>query len=535
MDKDKKPAHIADRYWHSLMRHQATFSGVHLRDMFARDPARAEKFSVEISDIHIDYSKHFITEETVTRLLAMAQSIDLSGAIAALFNGEKINRTENCAAMHMALRAPANVPYFIDGENMTVHVHKVLQRMQIFIERCHAGDIRGHSGQPITTVITLGIGGSHLGPKLGIAALADFAVTNLDFHFVSGIDGREIETLLDRCDPKTTLFIISSKSFATRETLTTAGIAVQWLRNNGCEAPDKHLVAVTANCEAAKNFGVKDEMIFPIWQWVGGRYSLWSSIGFPIAIKIGMRNFRDFLDAAYVVDRHFRETPLEKNIPVILALIDIWYINFFDARSLAIFPYDRPLQALPPYLGQLFMESNGKRVDNDGNEIHYRTSPIIWGGNGSDAEHAYFQCLHQGTQLIPIDFIVSVNPAMAGQRSHQATVASCFAQSEALMCGDVAATPVNYQTVFGDHPSSTLLLKKLSPATLGTLISLYEHRCFVQSRLWNINPFDQWGVELGKQLSRTITDEFYEKTRHEHDASTRKLMACYLSWRRENQ
>ena len=532
---DNKPRHIADHHWQNLAQHRRMFSAIHLRDMFANDPLRAEKFSAEIGDIYIDYSKHFITDDTMARLFEMAHSIDLCGAINALFNGEKINHTENRAAMHMALRAPASLPYSINGKDISAFIHEALQHMERFVEALHAGDIKGYSGKSITTVVTLGIGGSHLGPKFAVVALsADFSVTNMGLHFVSGVDRLEINTVLKKCDAETTLFILSSKSFTTKETLANAQTAVQWLRHNGCDAPDKHLVAVTANHEAAKNFSINDERIFPIWQWVGGRYSLWSSIGLPIAIKIGMRNFRDFLDAAFKLDQHFKETSLENNIPVLLALIDMWNINFFGAKTLAIFPYDHALKNLPPYLGQLFMESNGKQIDNSGERIHYATSPVIWGDGGADAEHAYFQFLHQGTQLTPVDFIVSAKPANANQGwDHQAMVSRCFAQSEALMRGNITQDAVNYQSIFGDHPSSTLLLKILSPATLGTLISLYEHRCFVQSQLWNINPFDQWGVELGKRLSQTITDELDGRPPiREHDTSTRRLITHYQRWSR---
>ena len=402
--------------------------------------------------------------------------------------------------------------------------------MQEFVDQLHSGNIKGYSGKPIATVINIGIGGSDLGPRLATTALADFAVADIAIHFASNVDIRDINSAFEKSDPETTLFIISSKSFTTRETLLNAETAIRWLRENGCNAPDKHLLAVTANHNAAKAFGVKDENIFHIWKWVGGRYSLWSAIGLPIAIRIGMDHFHDFLEGASAMDQHFCEQPLEKNLPVILALIDIWYINFFHAETLAIFPYDHSLSMLPAYIGQLIMESNGKQIDTDDNRIEYSTSPIIWGGIGSNAQHAYFQCLHQGTHMIPVDFIVSLKSSLENKRHHQELIANCLAQSETLMNGNTASTESPYKNIPGNHPSTTILLDVLSPTALGSLLCLYEHRCFVQGQLWNINPFDQWGVELGKSHSKQISEELDSNTnKSDHDSSTNRLISYYLT------
>jgi glucose-6-phosphate isomerase len=473
---------------------------------------------------------NYITKETIQLLLSLAQSTDLSGAIQKLFSGATVNWTENNAAMHMALRAPVDKSYIVEGEDISKPVHDELQHMQDFVTSLHSGEIRGYTDKPIDSIVNIGIGGSDLGPKLATEALSKFAISDIDIHFISNVDINDINSALEKSDPETTLFIISSKSFTTKETLLNAETAVTWLKEHGCISPDKHLLAVTANHNAAKTFGVKDENIFRIWNWVGGRYSLWSAIGLPIAIRIGMDNFRDFLSGASAMDQHFSEQTLENNLPVILGLIDIWYINFFHAETMAIFPYDHSLNTLPAYIGQLIMESNGKQIDKEGHRIEYNTSPVIWGGPGSNAQHAYFQCLHQGTHLTPVDFIVSLKTNSENKSRHQELLANCLAQSEALMNGQVETGQVTYKNIPGNRPSTTILLDELSPATLGSLICLYEHRCFVQAHIWNINPFDQWGVELGKNLAKQISDEFDGNTNKEaHDSSTNHLMARYLA------
>ena len=429
----------------------------------------------------------------------------------------------------MALRAPVGKSFIVEGEDISKLVHDELQHMRNFVASLHSGELKGYTGKPIETVINIGIGGSDLGPKLATNALTNFAVSDIEIHFVSNVDPDDINASLEKSKPETTLFIISSKSFTTKETLLNAEMAISWLKQNGCDDLDKHLAAVTANHHAAKTFGVKDENIFHLWKWVGGRYSLWSAVGLPIAIRIGMDHFRDFLSGASSMDQHFCEQPLESNLPVILALIDIWYINFFHAETLAIFPYDHSLKMLPAYFGQLIMESNGKQIDNEGTQIEYSTTPVIWGGSGINAQHAYFQCLHQGTHMIPVDFIVSLK-SNKENKSHQELVANCLAQSEALMNGQIETSQATYRNIPGNRPSTTFLLDELSPATLGSLLSLYEHRCFVQAHIWNIDPFDQWGVELGKNLSRQISDEFDRNSNEQaHDSSTNHLMARYLA------
>ena len=530
MSTHKIPEHVSASCWQALVDHKENISRTSLKEMFIQNPGRAENFSAEINNLYVDYSKHYITEETIQLLISMAQGTDLSGAIQKLFSGATVNWTENNAAMHMALRAPVGKSFMVEGEDISKLVHDELQHMQDFVTSLHSGELRGYTGKPIETVINIGIGGSDLGPKLATEALSNFAVSDIEIHFVSNVDSNDINSALEKSDPETTLFVISSKSFTTRETLLNTETAVTWLKQHGCNAPDKHLLAVTANHDAAKTFGVKDEYIFHVWAWVGGRYSLWSAIGLPIAIRIGMDNFRDFLSGASSMDQHFSEQALENNLPVILALIDIWYINFFRAETIAIFPYDHSLNMLPAYIGQLIMESNGKQIDKEGNRIDYNTSPVIWGGNGNNAQHAYFQCLHQGTHLTPVDFIVSLKTNSENKNRHQELLANCLAQSEALMNGQVETDQPAYKNIPGNRPSTTILLDELSPTTLGSLLSLYEHRCFVQAHIWNINPFDQWGVELGKNLSKQISDELNSDSIDEsHDSSTNHLMARYLA------
>ena len=532
MSTHKIPEHVSASCWQALIDHKKNISTTSLKEMFVQDPARAEIFSAEINKLYIDYSKHYITEETIQLLISMAQSTDLSDAIQKLFSGAIINWTENTAAMHMALRAPVGKSFIVEGKDISKLVHNELQHMQDFVTFLHSGEIRGYTDKPIETVVNIGIGGSDLGPKLATEALSSFAVSDIDIHFVSNVDIDDINLVLEKSDPETTLFIISSKSFTTKETLLNAETAVTWLKEHGCNSPDKHLLAVTANHSAAKTFGVKDENIFAIWDWVGGRYSLWSAIGLPIAIRIGMDHFRNFLAGASSMDQHFCDQTMENNLPVILALIDIWYINFFRAETIAIFPYDHSLNMLPAYIGQLVMESNGKQIDKEGNQIDYNTSPVIWGGSGTNAQHAYFQCLHQGTHLVPVDFIVSLNTNRKNKSRHQELLANCLAQSEALMNGqldtDSAETDqAAYKKIPGNRPSTTILLDELSPATLGSLLCLYEHRCFVQAHIWNINPFDQWGVELGKNLAKQISEELRESTVNDlsHDSSTERLIS----------
>lgn len=524
------PNNIHASFWQALIEHQKKISHNSLADMFAHDSKRAENFSTTFNGMFVDYSKNHFNQETLSLLLAMAQNINLATNIKNLFSGAIVNQTENSAAMHMALRTPANQPCFVDGENVSQLVHTELQNMQDFIDLLHANKIQGFSGKKIKTVINIGTGGSYVGAKLVTQALADFSVTDISIHFVSNIDTQDIQSALAKSDPSTTFFIIASKSFTTFETLRNTKIACNWLRKNGCNSPEKQLIAITANAAAAKKLGIQDKYIFHIWKWVGGRYSIWSAIGLPIAIKIGMKNFRAFLAGAYAVDQDFLKTPLEHNLPVILALIDIWYINFFHSKNFAIFPYDHALSVFPAYIGQLFMESNGKQIDNDGNEIVYQTTPVVWGGLGANAQHSFLQALYQGTIFSPVDFIVSLQSATEKNTYNHAMVANCLAQSSTLMCGNIDQnTAFSYKDIIGNKPSTTILLDELSPTSLGSLLSLYEHRCFVHSCVWNINPFDQWGVEYSKKLSQEITNGIMEnKFSSAYDLSTKKMLAYYL-------
>ncbi len=539
MSTHKIPANVSQDCWQALAEHKENISGISLREMFQQDPERADKFSNTINSLYIDYSKRHITEETIQLLISMARSTNISSAIQELFSGANINQSEKSAAMHMALRAPIGKSFIVEGKDVTNQVHEELQHMHEFIELLHTGNIKGYTNKPIKTVINIGIGGSDIGPKLATDALSGSSVSDIDIHFVSNVDIKNINSALGKSNPETTLFIISSKSFTTRETLLNAGTAITWLKKNGCKIPERHLVAVTANHHAAKIFGVKDENIFHIWKWVGGRYSLWSTIGLPIAIRIGMDHFREFLGGAYAMDQHFYEQPIEDNLPVILALIDIWYINFFHANTLAIFPYDHSLNMLPAYIGQLLMESNSKQIDNQSHQIEYSTSPVVWGGLGSNSQHAYFQGLHQGAHMAPVDFIISLKSNREDKKHHHELIANCLAQSEALMNGQTKAESgqTAYKNIPGNRPSTTILLDELSPATLGSLLCLFEHRCFVQANIWNINPFDQWGVELGKNLSIKIAEELHQgkDNKNTHDSSTEKLISYYLNKSRCSQ
>ncbi|SMN11990.1 Glucose-6-phosphate isomerase [uncultured Candidatus Thioglobus sp.] len=526
-----QPKNIPANCWQALIEHKKKISDSSLADMFMQDPKRAENFSTTFNGLFVDYSKNYFDQETLSLLFAMAQDINLATTIKSLFSGAIVNQTENSAAMHMALRAPADQPYFVDGENISKLIHTELQHMQEFISLLQANEIQGFSGKAVKTIINIGIGGSYFGAKLVTQALADFSVTNIEVHFVSNIDTQDIQSALAKSDPSTTLFIIASKSFTTLETLHNTEIACNWLRKNGCHEPEKQLIAITANDAAAKTLGIRDEHIFHIWQWIGGRYSIWSAMGLPVAIKIGMKNFCAFLSGAYAVDQHFLTAPLEHNLPVILALIDIWYINFFHSRNFAIFPYDDSLNTLPAYIGQLFMESNGKQIDNDGNKIGYQTAPVVWGGLGANAQHSFLQALHQGTIFSPVDFIVSLQPATEKNAAdNHAMIANCLAQSATLMNGNMdQGTAPAYKDVIGNKPSTTILMDKLCPTSLGSLLCLYEHRCFVQSCVWNINPFDQWGVECSKTLSQEITHALMEnKFSSTYDLSTKKMLAYYL-------
>ncbi|MEE9548041.1 MAG: glucose-6-phosphate isomerase [Nitrosomonadaceae bacterium] len=532
--------------WLALQDHQSVMAQQHLHELFTRDPKRFNKFSLKFNDILMDYSKHPICPETISLLLALARQQELEDWIARMFRGEKINNSENHAALHSALRAEH--PVVLDGVDIMPDVRRVLTQMEQFSTCVRNGTLKGYSGHPFTDVVNIGIGGSDLGPVMVTEALKPYGSNHIIPHFVSNIDGAHLSTTLRRLNPETTLFIIASKTFSTQETMANARAAREWFLAHGGSKKDisGHFVAVSTNREEVEKFGINSDNMFEFWDWVGGRYSLWSAIGLPIALAIGMENFYSLLVGAREMDQHFITTPLEKNLPVMLGLIGIWQINFFGTRSHAVLPYDQSLHRFPAYLQQLEMESNGKSIDRNGNEVDYSTGTVVWGESGTNGQHAFYQLLHQGTQIIPADFLVpciSHNPI--GDH-HRLLLANFFAQTEAMMRGksknevraevevelstsSITEEPFKkllpYKVFPGDRPTTSILFKQLDPKTLGSLIALYEHKVFVQSVIWNVNPFDQWGVELGKQLAGKISDELEQETQiTSHDSSTNGLM-----------
>jgi len=534
--------------WQALIAHQAEIHPLHMRQMFQSDPERFDKFSLKLDDLLFDYSKHRINERTIELLIKLAEQTSLPDWINRMFNGEKINNTEHRAALHTALRNRSDRPVMVDGKDVMPEVRLVLEQMRIFSEAVRNGQHLGHTGKPISDIVNIGIGGSDLGPLMVCEALKPYAKPNLRAHFVSNIDGTHLSDTLKNLDAETTLFIVSSKTFTTQETLTNANSAREWLVHilDDEKAVAKHFAAVSTNLEATTLFGINPQNVFQFWDWVGGRYSLWSAIGLPIAIYVGMDAFEEFLAGAHVMDEHYRNTPLEKNIPAIMGLLGIWYGNFFGASSNAVLPYDQSLHRFPAYLQQLEMESNGKRVDREGNEVDYDTGMAVWGEPGTNGQHAFYQLIHQGTRMIPADFLAPLNSQNPLNDHHSILLANCLAQTEALMLGktreearaelqaqglkqDAIETLLPHKVFPGNKPTTTLLFNKLDPHTLGMLISLFEHKVFTQSVVWNINPFDQWGVELGKQLAGKILPELLGKdSATRHDSSTNALIASCL-------
>lgn len=521
-----------------------------LRELFASDPERFDKFSLAFEDILLDYSKNRIDEETVALLVQLARECELDKAIEAMFTGAKINETEGREVLHTALRSPAGATVFVDGENVIPKVQAVLARMRGFTERILSGAWKGYTGKAITDVVNIGIGGSDLGPVMVTEGLKAYR-THLNVHFVSNVDGTHIAEALKGLDPETTLFLVASKTFTTQETMANAGSAKAWFLASGATQLDiaKHFAALSTNEKAVAAFGIDTANMFEFWDWVGGRYSLWSAIGLSIALAIGFDNFEALLAGAHAADTHFRETTFEENIPVILALLGIWYNNFYGAESHAILPYDQYLHRFAAYFQQGDMESNGKSVDRNGQPVSYETGPIIWGEPGTNGQHAFYQLIHQGTKLIPCDFIapaVSHNPI---GNHHQLLLSNFFAQTEALMNGKSEAEVVAefekqgksaeeiaklkaFKVFEGNRPTNTILLKKVTPHALGALIAFYEHKVFVQGVIWNVFSFDQWGVELGKQLANTILPELADDAAvTSHDASTNGLINQYKAWR----
>jgi len=533
--------------WKALGQHQKEIASVHMRDLFAGDPDRFQKFSVRWKDILLDYSKNRITEKTMSLLLDLAREVGLDTWIERMFTGEKINFTEHRSVLHIALRNRSNTPILVDREDVMPAVNKVLDHIRSFSELVRNGSWKGCTGKEMTDIVNIGIGGSDLGPVMVTEALKPYGHPRLNVRFVSNVDGTHIAETLKGLNPETALFIISSKTFTTQETLANAQSAKRWFleRVKDETAVAKHFVAVSTNAKAVSAFGIDTRNMFEFWDWVGGRYSLWSAIGLSIALYIGMDNFEDLLTGAHEMDQHFRTAPFENNIPVILALLGVWYNNFFHAESHAVIPYDQYMHRFPAYLQQGDMESNGKRVTRDGNEVDYSTGPIIWGEPGTNGQHAFFQLLHQGTKMIPADFLAPMQTHNPIGDHHTILLSNFFAQTEALMRGKtdgearhelrssgVPGTDLEHllpHKVFpGNRPTNSILFKKLTPRTLGSLIAMYEHRIFVQGVIWNVNSFDQWGVELGKQLAKTILPELASgDVATSHDSSTNGLIAFY--------
>ena len=530
--------------WQALKTHQSTLKDLRIDELFTQDTQRFNKMSLSFEGLLFDYSKNRMTENTLSLLVDLANACNLQTKIESLFAGEKINRTEQRAVLHTALRNQKDSPVYVDGHNVMPEIYAVLERMETFTDQVREGVWTGYTDKPITDIVNIGIGGSDLGPQMVCGALPSYGHERLTMHFVSNIDGAQINRILNRINVETTLFIIASKTFSTEETLTNALTAREWFLKQGSSEQDiaKHFVAVSTNQKAIIEFGIDPNNRFEFWDWVGGRYSVWSAIGLPIMLYIGKTAFRDFLDGAHRMDQHFRSTPLLQNIPVILGLISVWYINFWGAQTQLISPYSEALYRFPAYLQQLEMESNGKTVQEDGTLVDYATAPVVWGEPGNNGQHAYYQFLHQGTQLTPIDFIGTVHNPTSPLSHHIKNLANMLAQSEALMRGrsdeETLATLIKetkeearikhllpHKRFVGNHPSNTLLVYQLNPTTLGTLIALYEHKVFVESAIWGINAFDQWGVELGKVLAKTIESDLQTSEIEPHDGSTGGLIA----------
>ncbi|MBJ2010556.1 glucose-6-phosphate isomerase [Escherichia coli] len=537
--------------WQALQKHFDEMKDVTIADLFAKDGDRFSKFSATFGDqMLVDYSKNRITEETLAKLQDLAKECDLAGAIKSMFSGEKINRTENRAVLHVALRNRSNTPILVDGKDVMPEVNAVLEKMKTFSEAIISGEWKGYTGKAITDVVNIGIGGSDLGPYMVTEALRPYK-NHLNMHFVSNVDGTHIAEVLKKVNPETTLFLVASKTFTTQETMTNAHSARDWfLKAAGDEKHvAKHFAALSTNAKAVGEFGIDTANMFEFWDWVGGRYSLWSAIGLSIVLSIGFDNFVELLSGAHVMDKHFSTTPAEKNLPVLLALIGIWYNNFFGAETEAILPYDQYMHRFAAYFQQGNMESNGKYVDRNGNVVDYQTGPIIWGEPGTNGQHAFYQLIHQGTKMVPCDFIAPAITHNPLSDHHQKLLSNFFAQTEALAFGksrevveqeyrDQGKDPatldyvVPFKVFEGNRPTNSILLREITPFSLGALIALYEHKIFTQGVILNIFTFDQWGVELGKQLANRILPELKDdKEISSHDSSTNGLINRYKAWR----
>lgn len=537
--------------WQALQKHFDEMKDVTIADLFAKDGDRFSKFSATFDDqMLVDYSKNRITEETLAKLQDLAKECDLAGAIKSMFSGEKINRTENRAVLHVALRNRSNTPILVDGKDVMPEVNAVLEKMKTFSEAIISGEWKGYTGKAITDVVNIGIGGSDLGPYMVTEALRPYK-NHLNMHFVSNVDGTHIAEVLKKVNPETTLFLVASKTFTTQETMTNAHSARDWfLKAAGDEKHvAKHFAALSTNTKAVGEFGIDTANMFEFWDWVGGRYSLWSAIGLSIVLSIGFDNFVELLSGAHAMDKHFSTTPAEKNLPVLLALIGIWYNNFFGAETEAILPYDQYMHRFAAYFQQGNMESNGKYVDRNGNVVDYQTGPIIWGEPGTNGQHAFYQLIHQGTKMVPCDFIAPAITHNPLSDHHQKLLSNFFAQTEALAFGksrevveqeyrDQGKDPatldyvVPFKVFEGNRPTNSILLREITPFSLGALIALYEHKIFTQGVILNIFTFDQWGVELGKQLANRILPELKDgKEISSHDSSTNGLINRYKAWR----
>jgi glucose-6-phosphate isomerase len=531
--------------WKKLQAHYFEMQKASMTAMFQADTSRTEKFHLKWNDFLVDYSKNRITQETIDLLLELANETGLKNAISDYFGGAIINQTENRAVLHTALRAAASAVINVDGVNVISEVYDVKNKVKTFTNEVTSGQRTGYTGKPFTDVVNIGIGGSDLGPVMAVEAL-QFYKNHLNVHFVSNVDGDHVNEIIKKLNPETTLFVIVSKTFTTQETLTNSETIKAWfLKSASQEDVAKHFVAVSTNIQKVTEFGINPDNVFPMWDWVGGRFSLWSAVGLSISLAVGFDNFNDLLSGANEMDEHFKTTDFDKNIPVTLALLSVWYNNFFGAESEALIPYTQYLQKLAPYLQQGTMESNGKSVGRDGKPVNYETGTIIWGEPGTNAQHAFFQLIHQGTKLIPSDFIGFVKPLYGDEDHHDKLMSNFFAQTEALMNGksqeqvqaefdkqglsaEKASALLPFKVFSGNKPTNTILIQKLTPKSLGSLIAMYEHKIFVQGIIWNIFSFDQWGVELGKQLANSILEEINTKQVKNHDSSTKFLLNHFL-------
>jgi glucose-6-phosphate isomerase len=540
---------VSTSEWQALENHASTMRSTHLRDLFAQDPGRFEAFSRNAVNLLFDFSRQRVTGETLQLLISLAEARGVRERIDAMFAGEKINTTENRAVLHTALRNRGDRPVLVDGKDVMPEVRASLEKMRNFVEGVHSGRIHGHTGKPFTDIVNIGIGGSDLGIVMATEALANFRNRNIRLHCVSNIDGVQLGDVLEKVDAARTLFVVCSKTFTTLETLTNARIARQWVVDRlGEGAPARHFAAVSTNSKALDAFLIPPQNRFTMWDWVGGRYSLWSAVGLSIALAVGMDQFERILEGGFEMDEHFRTEPFERNIPVLMALIGIWNRNFLGIDSLAVLPYDQRLHRFPAYLQQLEMESNGKRTTLDGKQVAYDTCPVLWGEPGSNAQHSFFQLLHQGTARVALDFIAPVNASSPYQQQQNLALANCFAQAQAFAFGqtaeqvraDLAAKSLPESEIErliphklhpGNRPSSIILFSRLGPKTLGRLIALYEHKVFVQSVIWGINAFDQWGVELGKKLADSLAPAIEKPHEATVDASLRGLLEYVGKWR----